>query len=1035
MQRRIVTLALAVLLAAISLVPQSNDSTATSRENLQPEFSALLFTKTAGFRHASIPAGVAMFEQLAADHGFELVHSEDAALFNDADLARFDVLIMLQTSGNDLWNAEQQAALQRYVRGGGGIVAIHNALDMGAPDVWFPWWDDLIGTTMTRHSAQNLQATMKVADRVHPSTAGLPERWQFREEWYNFDANPRGDVHVLATVDETTYDPGPDAMGADHPISWCRDFEGGRVWATALGHHAAAYTEPFFVEHVLGGVRTAAGVEEADCGGTVWENFQKVPLSTEVTQPMELDVADDGRVFFVERTGGVRIYQPDTGATVDAGALNTDTRGENGLQGIALDPDFATNGWVYLYYSTLPDGERRLSRFHVDGNTLDLSSEVVLLGIPTDNPERPAHVGGSVEFGPDGSLYLSTGDDTVPFESNGYSPIDERPGRIAFDAQRTSANTNDLRGKVLRIHPEEDGTYAIPDGNMFAPGTPGTRPEIFAMGFRNPFRITVHPDTGDVLVADYGPDAREPNPERGPEGYVEWQVVGEPGYYGWPYCHGDNFAYRDYDFATGASGPAFDCAAPVNDSPNNTGLAELPPTIAPAVWYTYTDSAEFPELGRGGGGPMAGPVYSYDPGLESGRKFPAYYDGKAFFYEWSRHFLREFVPDGRDTPTKINPFLPDVRFNAPMDMVFGPDGAMYVAEWGRGFGRNNPDDGIYRIDYAKPGFRSPVAVAGATPTSGWAPLEVRFDATGSTDPDEGQALTYAWDFGDGGTSTEPNPTHTYTANGTYAARLTVTDDTGRSVSTSVTISVGNTPPTVRLAIPQDGGFIDFGDDVTFRAVVTDREDGAVDCAEVTVQPALGHDAHSHPLEEVEGCRGTITTVAGGHGDDANLFYVITASYTDHGEAGVDPLTSTTEVVLQPKHRQAEHYDTQSGVAEQRQEAAEGAYRVGNLATGDWIAFDRMNLRGIDAIGYRVGSTAAGGTIQLRADSPDGPLLATTVVTGTGGQNSYASTAPVPVTALSGTHTLYFVFTANQANTFNVDAIDFIGPGVSTNRSS
>lgn len=761
-------------------------------------------------------------------------------------------------------------------------------------------------------------------------------------------------------------------------------------------------------------------------------NFQKVSLVSEVTQPMQLTVAPDGRVLFIERTGGLRIWKPNTGTTVTAGAVAVDTRGESGLQGVAIDPDFESNGWVYLYYSSIETQSKVLSRFHLDGDSLDVESEVVLLELPTTFPPRPSHVGGSIEFGPDGNLYLSTGDDTQPYESDGFTPIDERPGREEFDAQRSSGNTNDLRGKILRITPTDtaEGGYTIPDDNLFTPGTAGTRPEIYGMGFRNPFRMSVDQATGHVLLADYGPDARSANPLRGPAGYVEWQVIRAPGNYGWPYCHGPNLPYVDYDFATGTSGATFDCNAPVNDSPNNTGLTQLPPVIAPDIAYSATTAdPDWPELGTGGA-PMAGPVYHFDEALDSSVKFPEYYDGQSFFYEWGAHFLASMTlaPETL-APTHIERFLTGTRFNAPMDMTFGPDGAMYLAEWGRGFGRNNPDDGIYRIEYARPGERSPIARASAGPSNGSAPLTVQFSSEGSSDPDEGQTLTYLWDFGDGGTSTDPDPEHTYATRGDFAATLTITDDTGRSGVASVDVVVGNTAPTVTLDWPVDGGFIDAGETVRYSVTVEDPEDESIDCNRVVVQPAIGHDAHAHPLEELLGCEGSFTTSAAGHGADANMFYAMTATYTDSGAAGVSALTGTTEVILQPKHRQAEHYSAQQGTSESRSDAfAEGAYRVAGIATGDWIAFERVNLHQIDAISFRL-AAAGTGRIDARLDAPDGPIVSTTEVMSTGGNDTYIDTTPAPVDDPGGTHTLYFTFTAAN-NAFNIDAIDFHGLGVS-----
>ena len=201
-----------------------------------PAFRALVFTKTTGYRHDSIPAGISMFQQQAAANNFELVHSEDSSVFTAANLATFDVLIMLQTSGMVWTSAAQRQAVEGYLASGKGIVAVHNATDMGIEGE-YPWWDQTVnaGAHMPEHSPGVLPGTAIVADKKHPSTASLPDRWNRSEEWYNFDRNPRGDVHVLVTADERTYNPGSRAMGPDHPISWCRNAGGGRVWATAHG--------------------------------------------------------------------------------------------------------------------------------------------------------------------------------------------------------------------------------------------------------------------------------------------------------------------------------------------------------------------------------------------------------------------------------------------------------------------------------------------------------------------------------------------------------------------------------------------------------------------------------------------------------------------------------------------------------------------------------------------------------------------------------------------------------------------------------
>ncbi|MFD7896521.1 ThuA domain-containing protein [Streptomyces sp. NPDC059743] len=1028
--RRAVVASASALLLALAAIPAG----AATADSDEPAFRALLFTRAVGYVHGSIPAGIEMFEEEAAENGFEIVQSADPAVFDDETLKDFDAIVMLQNSGM-VWDTDaQRDAMESYVRSGKGVVAIHNTLDMGVEEQ-FPWWDETIngGVHMPAHSPGVLQGTAKVADRVHPSTKGLPERWERPEEWYNFDRNPRGDVHVLVTADETTYDPGGSAMGADHPISWCRTTQGGKVWATAMGHDTPAYSEAFFRDHVIGGLKWAAGNEAGDCGGTVWSGYEKVTLDDNTADPMELDVAEDDRVLYIQRSGEVKIFDPEAHSTVTAGTLDVYTGGEDGLIGMELDPDFARNGWIYLYHS--PAGAtqdiNRLSRFTIKNGTLDPASEKKLLDVPAYRDRtfpEPGHTGGAVEFGPDGTLYLGVGDDVPPNldpDWQGYAPIDWRPGKQMLDAARTAGNTNDLRGKILRIKPTRSGGYTIPKGNLFKPGTKKTRPEIYAMGFRNPFRFTVDQKTGYVHVSDYGPDRGAPATDRGPEGLVEYNVIKKPGNFGWPFCHGDNQAYAPYNPDTGEVGAKFDCANPTNPSPNNTGLTDLPDLTLPELWYGYGASEEFPEMGSGGSAPMSGPVYHYDPANPSTTKFPAYFEGASFFYEWSRNYVKEIRFDTDGKLLKINDFLSSVPFNKPMDMTFGPDGSLYVLEWGSSFGGGNNDSGLYRVDYAQ-GQRIPVAKATASATNGPLPLEVAFSSEGSTDPD-GDALSYAWDFDGDGTydSTEAAPTHTYTTAGDFTAQLKVTDSTGRSGYANIPVTAGNTAPEVTIDFPVNGKLITFGDRIPYKVTVTDPEDGPVDCSKVTVNPALGHDDHEHPTTDIPGCEGTVDTGdLGGHPEGADLTYVLNAKYTDKGAAGASALTGYGRAVLQPRHKQAEYYDAQSGTRVVSQAGAENGKRIGDISDGDWIAFDPMSVEGIGGVSYTLSSPYGVGAIELRADAPDGALLATTPVPNTGGWDTYRPTPPVPVEALAGTHKLYLVFTSSQNNSFDVDAIEF-----------
>jgi glucose/arabinose dehydrogenase/type 1 glutamine amidotransferase len=658
-------------------------------------FKVLVFSKTAGFRHSSIPNGIAMIQSLATTNNFTVDATEDAAQFTDANLAQYKAVIFLCTTG-DILDATQQAVFERYIQAGGGYAGIHSASDT---EYAWPWYGQLVGAYFQSHPAIQ-QATIEVADHAHPSSAPLPKKWVRTDEWYNFQSNPRGQVHVLASLDEKTYSPGTGAMGHDHPITWCHAIDGGRAWYTGGGHTESGYSEPLFLQHVLGGILWAAGAASGDAGATIDSNFEKVVLDAMPNDPMELAIAKDGRVFYVERGGRIKVWKPDTQGTVVAGQLNVFSGIEDGLLGITLDPGFATNNWLYLFYS--PAGaapKQHVSRFTITGDTLDIGSERVLLEIPTQR-DQCCHSGGSLTFGPAGDLFISAGDNTNPFESDGYTPIDERSGRSPWDAQKSSGNANDLRGKILRIHPQDDGTYTIPPGNLFPSGTPNTRPEIYVMGNRNPFRIAVDWGTGWVYWGEVGPDAGSANATRGPAGHDEWNQARSAGNYGWPYFIGDNKAYNNFVFPGGPSGALFDPAAPVNNSPNNTGPQILPPAMPAWIWYPYANSVEFPEVNQGGGRTaMGGPVYHFDAASMPFRKLPLYYDKTVFIYEWSRNWIREVKLDDNGDILKINPFLPSFTFRRPMDMEIGPDGAIYLIEWGSNFGGGNTDAQVIRIDY------------------------------------------------------------------------------------------------------------------------------------------------------------------------------------------------------------------------------------------------------------------------------------------------------------------------------------------------
>ena len=565
--------------------------------------------------------------------------------------------------------------------------------------------------------------------------------------------------------------------------------------------------------------------------------FTKTVLSYDLNEPMELAVAPDGRVFFTERKGNFYVYDPASKKTklIREFPVFWETKYGNGLIGLALDPNFAKNRYIYFYNTPISDTPKQhVSRFTLrDDNTLDLESEKVLLEIPIDY-EISRHTGGSLAFGPEGHLYISTGDNTSPFASNGFTPIDERPGRQQFDDQRSAANPNDLRGKILRIHPEPDGSITIPEGNLFPKGTPGTRPEIYVMGARNPYRITVDAKTGILYWGEIGPDSGKDG-DRGPKGYDEFNQAKKAGNFGWPYFIGDNKPYHDFDFATEKIGPLFDPEHPVNDSPNNTGLKNLPPAQKALIWYPYDDSPEFPELGKGGRSAIIGPVYQFDPTSTSSTKFPAYYDGVLFITEWMRNWVFAVHLDQNQNFKRLEPFMPaSGDFRRPIDMTFGPDGSMYLLEYGSVYGIDNADARLVRIDY-NAGNRAPMAVISASDTLGTVPLKVAFDARKSYDLDQ-DTFTYAWKF-DGKTvaSTSAQPTYTFAKNGIYPVVLTVTDPSGAARTDTLRIRVGNTLPRVAITTTNNSTFYFDNETLAYSVKVTDKEDKLIDPKRINVQ--------------------------------------------------------------------------------------------------------------------------------------------------------------------------------------------------------
>lgn len=786
--------------------------------------SVLVFSKTEGFRHTSIEAGKAALLEMGETHGIRIDTTEDASLFNEKNLSNYNVVVWLNTTG-DVLNDAQQLEFNRFIQAGGGYVGIHAAADT---EYDWPWYGDLVGAYFKNHpNDPNVReaATDKV-DSNHVCVAHLPDRWTRMDEWYNYK-DIRSHINVLLNLDESSYEGGEN--GENHPIAWYHEFDGGRSFYTGMGHTDETFSEEPFLEMIWQGINwVAAEMKPVDFNRSTVapeENrFQKVVLADNLDEPMELEMLPDGRLIFVERHGVVKIYDPKKETLQRVNTIPVFSKLEDGLLGMALDPNFEKNNWIYCYYSPPGVNYNLLSRFNFTGDSLDLSSEKKVLEVATQR-DTCCHSGGSIEFGPNGELFLSTGDNTSPFDSDGFAPIDERKGRKYFDAQRTSANTNDLRGKILRILPEDDGTYSIPDGNLFPKDGSKGRPEIYIMGCRNPWRIHVDKHTGHLYWGDIGPDAGEDSLKIGPKGHDEVNMAKVAGNYGWPYFVGNNKAYHDRDFETGTSSDvAFDPSKPQNTSPNNTGAKELPPTNPAYIWYPYGESKEFPLTEDGGRNAMAGPVYYYDDFDDNPGKFPQYYDKKFFAYDWMRGWIMAVTQTEDGDLERMERFLPSIEWSNPTDIIFSPQGDMYLLEYGTVWFSQNEDARLVHLKYIS-GNRPPVAEIQADKTVGAAPLSINFSAENSKDYD-GDEISLTWSVdGKEINSNDKILVHTFETAGVYTVSLKVEDNSGEVAESKKEIIVGNEPPQLVWNIEGNQSFYFPKQNIKYEVSVNDKEDG------------------------------------------------------------------------------------------------------------------------------------------------------------------------------------------------------------------
>lgn len=544
---------------------------------------------------------------------------------------------------------------------------------------------------------------------------------------------------------------------------------------------------------------------------------------------MAFEVADDGRAFIIERRGGIKMFDPVSQSVKPVGKLTVNNaskvgNGEQGLVGITLDPKFNDNGWIYLYYYHPKEEKAILSRWDIADNMLVANSEIVMLEWSAQR-ETCCHTGGGMDWDDEGNLYLTVGNNRG---NNITAHTDERPERASWDDQGGAANTNSLEGKILRIHPEPDGTYTIPEGNLFPKGTPKTRPEIYTMGHRNAWRITHDSKTGFIYWGEVGPDGRQDN-ENGPMGYDEFNQAKGPGFFGWPYFVGES-SYPIWDYESMKPGPYKDRAKPINQSPNNTGLVELPPLAPSFIYYPYGTSEKFPELGTGGRSATGGPVYRRADFNNPARPWPEYFEGKWLISELSRRMILAVGIDDEGKYLGMERLFPDYRPVEPIDMKFGPSGDLYVLEYGGRWFRSSPDAKLTRIEF-EAGNRAPIAVAKTNKIGGKPPFKVKLSSEGSEDFD-GDPISYRWDIVDDSeqsiTLAKANPEIELTDKGVYNAVLTVSDPSGANSSQSVKVISGNEPPKVSIDVMGNQSFYFPNAPFSYKVNVADAEDGSLE---------------------------------------------------------------------------------------------------------------------------------------------------------------------------------------------------------------
>jgi glucose/arabinose dehydrogenase/PKD repeat protein len=691
----------------------------------------------------------------------------------------------------------------------GSITASTSPLKIGGNPVWGEWYAGLIDEVRIYNRALTtgeIQTDMAspigaAATDTSPPTVQLtgPPAGAVTGT-VNVTATASDDVGVAGVqfqLDGTAL--GSEDTSAPYSVSW------DTVTAAPGSHTLTAAARDG------AGNRTTSSPVSVTVSGSGAPSFVNDRVIIGLDEPTQIAFTPDGRMLIVERDGTIWLVPPgasQVNATPVVQIPSVATQDERGLLGITVDPQFALNGYVYVYY-THGSLHNRVSRFTMIGDVASASSEVVLWENPA--PAAIWHQGGDLHFGPDGYLYVSVGDHLQ---------------------SQTAPDLDSYNGKILRM--TKDGT--TPPGNPFDDGAGPNLDLIWARGLRNAFRFTVDPANGRVIAGDVGEGTTE-----------EVDVVPAGANLGWPTCEGT-------------------CSTPGMTNPI----------------YTYLHSNRDASV-------TGGFVYH-------GTQFPAEYQGDYFFGEYAMNWIKRIEFDANGNFAALRNFEPpDGRSDGPygdiVALAQGPDGSLWYVDTGP---FENENAGSIRRIRNTNANQPPTAVAAANPTSGLAPLAVSFSSAGSADA-EGQPITYRWDFGDGATSTQANPSHTYASSGRYTVRLTTSDGTLDTVSEPVSITAGS-PPVPRILTPADGATFKAGDVITFSGDASDAEDGPLPGSRLNWKIVFHHDSHIHPvLDGAQGASGSVTIPTTGHSFKGDTSYEIVLTATDS-----DGIQASKSVIVRPQ---------------------------------------------------------------------------------------------------------------------------------------